>query len=137
MVADWHLAMACVLWCFLLGCSMSSSSLPPLFHLCLPGCVNTSSHRHRSALLSPPAMDRKHATSAQARKRAAFKTPNLPRPPAKAVTVSAAAVFKKEKPKTPQLRSSSRTPLRSTVKRTAKKSQVEEVHPLALAFKGK
>jgi hypothetical protein len=83
-----------------------------------------------------PAMHGKYAISAQARKRDAFKTPRLTKPPATAVTISAAAVSKRQKPNTPQLRSSSRTPLKSTIKKTARKAAVEEVHPLALAFKG-
>ncbi|KAF3040816.1 hypothetical protein E8E11_007227 [Didymella keratinophila] len=80
-------------------------------------------------------MDGKHTISARERKRDEFKTPNLIKPPAKAVTISAVAVFKRQKPNTPQLRSSSRAPLRSTMKRTAKNTAAEEVHPLALAFK--
>ncbi|KAJ4378366.1 hypothetical protein N0V86_006067 [Didymella sp. IMI 355093] len=72
-------------------------------------------------------MNGQHTASAmQARNRDAFKTPHLVRPPAKAVTISAATVFKKRKLDTPQ---------RSTVKRTSRKTQVEEMHPLALAFK--
>ncbi|KAF3032608.1 hypothetical protein E8E12_003640 [Didymella heteroderae] len=81
------------------------------------------------------ATEGKRAISAQVRKRDAFKTPYPLEPQAKAVTISAAAVFKKQKPDTPQLRSSSRTPLRPTVKRTAGKTEGREVHPLTLAFK--
>jgi hypothetical protein len=122
--------------CALMLPCLDLSCLPRFVHPCLPGCLDTSPHHHYPALLFMPAMDGKHAISAQARKRDASKTPNLTKPPAKAVTISAAAVFKKQKPNTPQLRSSSRTPLRSTVKKTTRKTAVEEVHPLALAFKG-
>ncbi|KAF2625628.1 hypothetical protein BU25DRAFT_492878 [Macroventuria anomochaeta] len=81
-------------------------------------------------------MDGRGATSAiQLRNRDAFKTPNLSKPPAKAVTISAAAVFKKRKLDTAQLRSSSRSPQKSTVKKMNKKRPEEEVHALALAFK--
>ena len=82
-------------------------------------------------------MDGKSATSAvQLRNQHAFRTPNPSKPPAKAMTISAAAVFKRRKLDTPQLRSNSRSPQDLTVKSIKRKTQEEGVHPLALAFKG-
>jgi hypothetical protein len=82
-------------------------------------------------------MDDKGAASAvQLRNRDAVKTLDITRPRQKAVTISAAAVFKKQKLDTPQLRPSPRSPQKPTSKKTSRKKQEEEVHPLALAFKG-
>lgn len=81
-------------------------------------------------------MDVNKATSPlQLRNHDAFKTPNLVKPPKKSVTVSAAAIFKKQKLDTPHIRSSSHSPQKSTVKKPVRRRQ-EEVHPLAVAFKG-
>lgn len=82
-------------------------------------------------------MDVKNTISVtQLPKRDAFKPPNLTRPPKKTATVSAAAIFKKQKYDTPQACPSSRSPPKSTVKRSGRRRQDKEVHPLALAFKG-
>ncbi|KAF1928552.1 uncharacterized protein M421DRAFT_62411 [Didymella exigua CBS 183.55] len=71
----------------------------------------------------------------QPRNRDAFKTPNLSKPPSKVVAVSTTTVFKKQKLDRPQLQCTSRSPQRSTVRKTRRKTHVEEVHPLALAFR--
>lgn len=81
-------------------------------------------------------MDGECALSARARKRDARNTPNLSKSLAKDDTISAAAVFTGQKPDTKQLQHNSHTPRRLIVKRTAKKTAIEEVHSLALAFKG-
>ena len=82
-------------------------------------------------------MDVNKATSPlQLRNHDAFKTPNLVKPPKKSVTVSAAAIFKKQKLDTPHIRSSSHSLQKSTVKKPVRRRQEEEVHPLAVAFKG-
>ena len=99
----------------------------------------TSPHLTLTELLHLPrsTMEGKAATSAlQQRSRDAFKTPNITKPAKKAVTISAAGVFQKRKLDTPQLRDSSRSPQKSNAKKTRVKRQEEEVHPLALAFKG-
>ena len=78
----------------------------------------------------------KDASSAvQLRHRDAHKTQTVSKPPPKAVTVSAAAMFKHKKVDTPQGQPSPRSLQKSTTK-TVKKKQEVDVHPLALAFRG-
>ncbi|KAJ4310885.1 hypothetical protein N0V94_008231 [Neodidymelliopsis sp. IMI 364377] len=73
------------------------------------------------------------ASAKQMRSRNASKTPVTSKPPAKTVTVSAAAVFRKNL-STPQVATGSRS-LETTLKKPNKKKQQVEMHPLALAFK--
>jgi hypothetical protein len=74
------------------------------------------------------------ASATQMRSRNALKTPNASKPPAKAMTVSAAAVFRKNL-STPQVATGTRS-LEKTLKKPNKKKQPVGMHPLALAFKG-
>ncbi|KAJ4349012.1 hypothetical protein N0V95_004949 [Ascochyta clinopodiicola] len=69
------------------------------------------------------------------RNRDAFKTPNLTKPPKTTVTISAAAMFKRQKLDLRQTGSSSHSPRKSTAKRSSEKRKEEKVHPLALSFK--
>ncbi|KAF9693466.1 hypothetical protein EKO04_008358 [Ascochyta lentis] len=81
-------------------------------------------------------MDGQGATSAtQRRNRDALKTPNLTKPPETTLAVSAAAMFKRQKLDSPQTWSSSRSPRKSTTKKSSKRKQEEKVHDLALSFK--
>ncbi|KZM19261.1 uncharacterized protein EKO05_0007346 [Ascochyta rabiei] len=66
--------------------------------------------------------------------RNAFKTPNLTKPPKTTATVSAAAVFKRQKVELAQTGSRFRSPQKSAAERWSKRRQVEKVHPLALSF---
>jgi hypothetical protein len=73
----------------------------------------------------------------QLRHKDVYKIPSLTRPPAKAGTVSTAAVFKNQKIDTSKDRSAQS--IASTKKSAAKlnrEERKEEEHPPALAFKG-
>lgn len=82
-------------------------------------------------------MDGKDAIFAtQPHIRDAFKMPNFDKPPVKTVTVSAAGLFKSQKLHT-RLQPGSHSTQKSTSRRTNRKKEAEEeVHPLALTFKG-
>lgn len=99
--------------------------------------ILTSPRQTSSLNVATPTMDGKRATSAvQPRQQDAYKTPTASKPPRKAATVSAAAVFKRAKLDTPQDRPSAHSLQKSTTKTAKKKKKEEIVHPLALAFKG-
>jgi hypothetical protein len=75
------------------------------------------------------------ASAMQLRHKDAYKTPSLTRSPAKAATVSAAAIFKNQKIDASKDRSAQPSTNKSTAKINREEIE-EEVHPLALAFKG-
>ena len=75
------------------------------------------------------------ASAMQLRHKDAYKTPSLTKPPVEAVTVSAAAVFKNQKIDASKDRSAQPSTKKSATKLNRDEHE-DEVHPLALAFKG-